>query len=272
MEYNVLNYVDVPTATATHTSGDLALSLQRTMLRLKGAHMSSDGRGVNYETLRESVLFHEYVALSSQLKQCDPSTLQESQKKAFFINVYNSLTIHGLASAAQLPSSVLEVDKFWRKTAYNIGGHTYSLDDIEHGVLRGNKPHPSASSPQFAGDDPRVVMSLKSCDPRIHFALVCGAKSCPAIQVYSDKNVESALDRAAESFCQQEVVFCNRGVALSKIFQWYSCDFGSTEREVLQWTSKYLSAQTRELLDTLLSSQEDLSVKYTDYNWQLNKL
>ena len=52
-------------------------------------------------------------------------------------DVYNALTVHGLAIAEPLPSSVLELDKFWSSTAYDIGGHIFSLDDMEHGVLRG---------------------------------------------------------------------------------------------------------------------------------------
>ena len=51
--------------------------------------------------------------------------------------MYNALTIHGLAVAERLPGSVLEVGQFWSRTAYLIGGLVYSLDDIEHGVLRG---------------------------------------------------------------------------------------------------------------------------------------
>ena len=51
-------------------------------------------------------------------------------------DVYNCLTIHGLASSSQLPSSVLEIRQFWKNTAYSINGHTFSLDDIEHGILR----------------------------------------------------------------------------------------------------------------------------------------
>lgn len=51
------------------------------------------------------------------------------------LDVYNVLTLHGLALAT--PTSVLEVEGFWRVTCYNIAGHTFSLDDIEHGVLRG---------------------------------------------------------------------------------------------------------------------------------------
>ena len=55
----------------------------------------------------------------------------------YHTDVYNALTIHGLAVADQLPTSVLDIAHFWQVTAYNIGGLVYSLDDIEHGVLRG---------------------------------------------------------------------------------------------------------------------------------------
>ena len=52
-------------------------------------------------------------------------------------DVYNALTIHGLATAEQLPKSVLDVSNFWKLTCYSIGGTVFSLDDIEHGILRG---------------------------------------------------------------------------------------------------------------------------------------
>jgi len=51
--------------------------------------------------------------------------------------MYNSLTIHGLANCDQLPSSVLEVKDSWAYTCYSIGGLVFSLDDMEHGILRG---------------------------------------------------------------------------------------------------------------------------------------
>ncbi len=53
------------------------------------------------------------------------------------IDVYNALTIHGLVVAEEVPSSVLQVTRFWQDTAYNIGGLVFSLDDMEHGILRG---------------------------------------------------------------------------------------------------------------------------------------
>lgn len=54
-------------------------------------------------------------------------------------DIYNALTIHGLAVCDTLPSSVLDISNFWRQTAYSIGGYVLSLDDIEHGILRGKK-------------------------------------------------------------------------------------------------------------------------------------
>ena len=51
----------------------------------------------------------------------------------------------------------------------------------------GNRPHPSAAEPPFPDSDPRRQFALKSCDPRVHFALVCGAvvSGCdPVFQLY----------------------------------------------------------------------------------------
>ena len=132
-------------------------------------------------------------------------------------------------------------------------------------LLQGNKPHPSAKEPPFAEGDPRRALAMKSCDPRIHFSLVCGAKvyytihrlcntcaviltlslspslfphiqSCPSIQVYSSKNLDRGLNAAAKNFCSQEVRVdvATRHVSLSKIFVWYATDFGANERELLQ--------------------------------------
>ena len=53
-------------------------------------------------------------------------------------DLYNALTIHGLIECQKLPYSVLDVQLFWKTTAYNIAGLVYSLDDIEHGIIRGN--------------------------------------------------------------------------------------------------------------------------------------
>ena len=56
---------------------------------------------------------------------------------AFFINTYNMLTIDAIVHTGSGTKSVLEIPKFWSNFAYAIGSHVLTLDDIEHGILRG---------------------------------------------------------------------------------------------------------------------------------------
>ena len=65
----------------------LALELQHTMLNMKGEYMTEDGKGVNYEMLTQSELFGRYQSLARELVHCDPSQLDEDERKAFFISI-----------------------------------------------------------------------------------------------------------------------------------------------------------------------------------------
>jgi len=253
---------------------DLSKDLQRLMLKIKGSFITEEGRAVDYSALKESDLFQEYVDRTKALKAVKLGNLEQKEKIAFFLNIYNSLTIHGLAMCESgLPNSVLEIENFWRRTSYNIGGYTFSLDDIEHGILRGNRPHPSGGKPLFEDADPRLRFTVTEVDPRIHFALVCGAKSCPAIRVFSAENLERGLDSAAKSFCTQEVCIDKNGVILSRIFLWYKTDFGSTEQECLRWICQHLAKEEQDKLKSLMEvtdSNSSIKISYSKYNWDLN--
>lgn len=254
---------------------ELSKKLQKCMLRLKGEYMGNEGQGVDYEKLRLSQQFKEYEELTSQLQNVNLTDLSENEKKAFFINLYNALTIHGLARMEVLPDSVLNVQQFWKKTSYNVAGHTFSLDDIEHGILRGNKPHPSSMNPPFNPKDLRLKF-VCTLDPRIHFALVCGAVSCPVINVYTAENLDRALEDATKNFCKQEVSMFTETdeIWLSKIFQWYMDDFGKTDLDVIKWTIPYLELNIQERAWTLLAKLQSygtVDVKYNEYDWRLNR-
>ena len=82
--------------------------------------------------------------------------------------MYNALTIHGLAECEQLPNSVLDIQAFWKTTAYNLGGYTFSLDDIEHGVLRGKH----AMS---------VVLCIYIIQCHVHVAYCLSFKNCTTV-------------------------------------------------------------------------------------------
>jgi hypothetical protein len=81
-------------------------------------------------------------------------------------------------------------------------------------------------------------------DARIHFALVCGAKSCPPIKLYAADTLDEGLDAAAEAFCASEVDVdaTARAVSLSKIFKWYAVDFGADKAARLRFLLPHLSA------------------------------
>lgn len=77
--------------------------------------------------------------------------------------------------------------QYFNTISYKIGGYNYSLNDIENGLLRGNQKAVAAFRKPFSKDDPRLQISLKEPDSRVHFALVCGARSCPPVKTYSSE-------------------------------------------------------------------------------------
>lgn len=109
--------------------------------------------------------------------------------------------------------------------SYNIGGHQYSFNDLEHGVLRGNKVPSFHISRQLPKGDPRLSAVFAEPDCRIHFALNCGAVSCPAISLYTAEGIDTELDVAAAGFCESSdgiaVDEATKTLWLSKLLSWY---------------------------------------------------
>ncbi|XP_032787308.2 uncharacterized protein LOC116924839 [Daphnia magna] len=248
---------------------EVAASLQRTVLKLKGKYLSEDGKSVCYAELKKDDLFQEFQSQAEQLVHVSLADLNPIQRKAFFINVYNTLTIHALSKVEPLPKSLLDISNFWKHSAYNINGFVFSLDDIEHGVLRANTRHPAALSKPFKEDDPRLQFSMKELDPRIHFVLNCGGKSCPAIGVYSEANLEAALNSAAKNFLSETVQIDGNIVHLSKLLMWYGIDFGSNNDEILRWVAQYLPDIQKTSIIQLLDSKR-VKVVFDEYNWLIN--
>ena len=125
--------------------------------------------------------------------------------------------------------TVREVRSFFARVAYRVGGVVLSADDVEHGVLRGNARHGLLRRRPFAARGGRLALAVQPVDPRIHFAITCGAQSCPPIGVYRTAALEQQLDLAARNFLNQEVALDARGcVTCSRILEWYADDFAAT--------------------------------------------
>jgi hypothetical protein len=203
---------------------ELGEELQRRMLGLLGS-FSADGR-VDYARLRGSEDWAAAVRCARRLQGVDLSALSDRpQRLAFWINVYNALVLHGVV-ALGVRRSVWDVRNFFARVSYRIGGHCFSADEIEHGVLRGNRRRVFPPLRCLSRGDPRLAFSVEPMDPRIHFALTCGARSCPPAGVYHAATVDEQLHLAARGFLNQEVVLDERGcVSCSRLLKWYRADF-----------------------------------------------
>ncbi|XP_021947523.1 uncharacterized protein LOC110845430 [Folsomia candida] len=247
---------------------DLSKQLHKEVLKLKGDFLQPDG-SVKYAELRESLGFIEFQKNCSGLKKVDIFSLNEIEKKTFFINIYNTLTIHAFAQNVSDQKSVLQLEKFWQMYAYKIGELQFSLDDIEHGVLRCNKLHPTYKDYFFKVGDPRRALVMSELDPRIHFALNCGAMSCPPLRLFSADNLDQGLDIAAKNFCQNDVhvEVEKRVVMVSKILDWYREDFGPDQKAIVQKIMPYCKPEQQSDFQKI---QENFKLSFSEYDWSIH--
>jgi len=264
-----------PLLPSEQTAEQIVGEMRTTITQLKGKFMSADGKMVNYAGLAESQQFQSYLQAAKKLKQIDISILSQDELKCLFVNVYNSLTVHAVVyqfTKGGLPQAPKDVDGFWRIHCYNVGGIIYSLDDMEHGVLRSNKGPPSGSDPQFDEDDVRAKMIVKQLDPRIHFALNCGALSCPPIRVYTVDRLDEQLQTASLSFLLQEVAVVTKqdggqSIEMSRLLLWYRTDFGRDDSEVLNWIISVVGDKIDGLQE---ASANSTAIVYKEYMWDTN--
>lgn len=263
----------------------VATDLRQLILELYERHLSQDGTDISYKGIMDDPLFAKYVDATAELQRVDISSLSTPELTALFINLYNALIVHATASCGAV-ATPLERVSFFSSVKYRIGGSDYSADDMENGVLRGNRPAASnlwalVGLPQLSGgqfpdkSDPRRARVVAEPDARVHFALVCGAKSCPPIRLYTPDNLVEGLTAAGEAFCAGEVQVdkVNNEVRISKIFKWYSGDFGANKVERLKWILQFLKGQAKVDLDDMLSGPDGgskIKVGYREYDWALN--
>lgn len=254
----------------------VAAELQRIINAMKAEAYDLERGRVDYPRLEHSPTYAEYRQCALRLQSFDPAALSGREERlAFWINLYNALVVDAVIRFG-VKRSVNEVSGFFWRAAYAVGRLRYCAFDIENGILRANEPHPAIPGPHFGARDPRRRYSLERLDPRIHFALVCAARSCPPIAVYDPDRIDEQLDLAARAFVNGGGVEIDRGsgeVRLSQIFRWYAPDFGGRplawgdKRPLLKFISLYLEDEIdREYM--LQVPQPE--VRFLPYDWTLN--
>lgn len=192
-----------------------------------------------------------YADLINELKNDD-------DKKAFWINLYNAYTN---ASLHKDPGQYKSRNKFFKKKNIIIAGKLFSLDKIEHGILRRSKIKWSLGyfSKLFPGRSEKQLR-VNKLDHRIHFALNCGARSCPPIAFYDPENINRQLDIAEKSYLASEINYNaeNNTLQLPAILSWFRRDFGGKKKIIELLRSKQL-----------LASNVDPAISFKKYDWTL---
>jgi len=251
-------------------SENIAPKLMASIGDLKDSFYDLNRGLVDYEAMKRSTEYDRYQGIAARLRAFDPESLSTpSQKKAFWINLYNTIVVHGIVELG-ITSSVREIPDFFRSISYRIGRFTFSAEEIEHGILRANTRPPYGLFPSFKRSDPRRLLSLDFVDPRIHFSLVCGSRSCAPIRFYESHLVDEQLETAAKHFINSSEVIIlpeKNKIFLSQIFRWYSRDFGGKER-IFHFLLKYLDRDEKSMV--LKRNMDSIDVEYLFYDWNLN--
>ncbi len=250
---------------------DVAAHLRSDIYRLKGEFYDLEHGKVDYAAMRDSEAYREYLADAALLAGYELSGLGNREERlAFWINIYNTLVIHGVI-ALNIEESVKDVRDFFDRICYRIGGLLFAPDDIEHGILRGNRRPPHGIFHRFSPQDRRGEQVVLPADPRIHFALVCASSSCPPINFYRPEQLDDQLELAAEGFINGPEVEVHPGqslLRLSPIFKWYRPDFGGQEG-IIDTLIRYMDSGEKK--DFLIERGLTAQIEWKDYDWQLNR-
>lgn len=173
----------------------------------------------------------------------------QEQQLAYWINAYNAYTIElvlehypvesikDIGSRIQVPF----VNTPWDIAFIHIGGREYHLNNIEHNIIR----------EEFD-------------EPRIHFALVCAANSCPKLrnEAYTAEALDQQLNEQARDFLQdpEKNRIAKDKIKISKLFDWYGGDF-TKNSSLINFLNQY----------TLIQIASDAEVGAMEYNWNLNE-
>jgi len=197
-----------------------------------------DNGDVNYKGFKqEAKLLNGYI---DYLATKIPSENWSKQEKlAYYINVYNANTIK-LIIDNYPTKSIKDIKNPWSKNRIKIGEEDFSLEDIEHKILR------------------------KMNEPRIHFAINCASASCPKLLniPYTADNIETLLEKATKDFIfdSDKNKISKENVHLSKIFDWYKKDF-TKNGSLIDYINQYIKFKI----------DSDAKIFYLEYDWNLNE-
>lgn len=227
---NLMKSLSAILVSATSSQGDIDYGRAR---------MSS-----GYERFLEEVAYLQLINLG----------MNDNSKKALFLNIYNLLASHLFVEFnPKRMTSDLFCDFY-----YNVGGYLLSLDDIYHGILRGNAKHPLTGKRVFGKKDERKQLAVLKVDPRIHFALNNSTGGCVPGYEFHRGSLKQELHVVARKNCtmDQSIVVddvCDK-LTLPYFFKTYLNDFvkGKGAPGLPEVLLNYLEGEKREQMDRMI--------------------
>jgi hypothetical protein len=187
----------------------------------------------------------DYVA---RLAAVPISTYNRAEQMAFWINLYNALVVRLVVDHYPI-ASIRDIGATgggpWSESLVEVEGIPLSLNDVAHRILR----------PIWK-------------DPRLHYALACGAVGCPNLQPepFDGRQLDRQLSEAAMAYINDQRCITIEGdrLALSSIYRWYRDDFGPTDRDVINHLMAYAEPGLAMRLQRFEKIGDD------GFDWRLN--
>ncbi|MGE0587855.1 MAG: DUF547 domain-containing protein [Cyclobacteriaceae bacterium] len=195
---------------------------------------------VDYASIKKNK--SEIDALVQSIGLMNLTSQDESSKKAFYINAYNILVISSIVKAYPVKSP-MDIQGFFDKKPYRVAGEMLTLNALE-----------------------KERLLAPTQDARLHFALVCAAKSCPPLMssAFKPDQLDKQLGERTKITINDPkwlmVKSNQKQIDVSKIFEWYAGDFTRNGQTILTWINQYRTSKI----------PANYKVSYYEYDWSLN--
>ena len=228
------------------------LTTMNTLLQLSQDFIYTSKTGNETTLLEKQLAELPFDSLKTMLKT-------DEEKKAFWINLYNGFT---QAMLKKDPGKYKGRSVFFKAGNIFVGSKLFSLDDIEHGILRRSSIKWSLGylKKLFPGKTEKALR-VKNLDSRIHFAMNCGAKSCPPIAFYDADKINAQLDLATHSYLSSEAIYNaeKNTLLLPAIMGWFRRDFKG-KKNMLLLAKKY----------GIVPEAAHPKISFAKYDWSLS--
>ena len=233
------------------------------------AHFDAHGAACDYAALARSPERERLAACLIALADFDIKRAQIPSQLAFWINVFNAGVLRD-ARELESAAGVRTVEAFFERPRLRIGEHSYSLDDIEHGLLRGNVAKPGRSPPPMKRGDARLEYMPIVFEERMHFGLHSACRSSPPLRAFDGGKLDRQLEEAASEYIRRTVRVERQGavLVLPRIFRWFAEDFGGDRGIVDFVVSRIANEAVVDMIDRRLG---DVALRYAEFDWTLNR-